>query len=90
MTAKKVVKVTTVPTGFNGLDKMPKFVETSAVASFSERVKLSLNDGAVVFGYVQRYDRDMNAHHIQAKKGDLVFTLVDGTRVFNVVGWSEL
>lgn len=69
-------------------EKLPKMKKTSSVSSISPLVSIQLENGKTVNGYIQRYDVDMNAHHIQAKKGDLLVFDVDNSAIEGASSWA--
>lgn len=89
MTKKKeTVSNPVLPDGFNSIgDIMPEFKEKSAVASYSGPIMLVLDDGTIIPGTCQRWDRDMNGHSLTAKKGDIFFAS-DSAIMDNVIGWK--
>lgn len=58
------------------------------VSSHSGLLKLNLEDGTIVEGYFQVWNKDVSAHHIKAKKGQSFFFDIHNVLLKNVVGWS--
>jgi hypothetical protein len=69
-------------------EKLPKMGKQSAVSTVSGLVSLQTKSGKVVRGYIQRYETDMTAHHIMAKKGDLVIYDIENAAIADVTGWA--
>lgn len=74
----------------NVKESLPVVKSHSAVASSSPVILLQLESGKTVLGQYQRWDRDMNAYHITAKKGDGFFYDMAGTQLKNVTGWAKV
>ena len=70
-------------------DKLPNVKSHSPVASSSAVLSIQTKDGKTVFGKYQRWDRDMNAPHIQAKKGDGFFHDLNDRKIDNAVAWKS-
>jgi hypothetical protein len=63
----------------------PKFISVGPVTSQSEKKHTFLDKaGNKHLGIAQRYDRNMNAPHIKAKKGDVIFIDEDNNIIANV------
>jgi hypothetical protein len=84
-------KVTDPVEGFTKVsDGLPDVTPHGPVASSSKILALSLSDGTVVYGQYQRWDRDMNAPHIQAKEGEGFFHTTNNELIKSVDSWKVL
>ena len=81
-----------VPNGFTKVsEKKPAVKSHSPVQSSSKALVLLTKDGKEVTGRYHVWDRDMNAPHVQAKKGDSFFSSIDdGMPVKDVIGFHLL
>lgn len=70
-------------------DSKPGVESHSMVQSSSKPLLLQLESGDLTHGKMYRWDRDMNAPHIQAKDGDIFFADENGTAINNVVAYQE-
>jgi hypothetical protein len=82
-------KKTVIPDGFTPVkDHLPAVKAHGSVASSSKHLILILEGGKQTAGIYQRWDRDMNAHHIQAKKGEGYFYALDGSILSGVIAYQ--
>lgn len=78
-----------LPEGFTDINKtFPPLKKSSPVISVSDVVTFFLANGKTVLGRVQRWDRDMNASHIKAIKGNYVCVTLESEALENVTGWK--
>lgn len=71
-------------------EKMPETKKHSEVVSRSQPLLLKLASGKVVQGLLHIWEREMNAPHIQAKKGDSFFQTLGNELLTDVVGWKKI
>lgn len=60
---------------------LPKMSKGSPVSELSAQLLIRLKDGSTLPGYCHRYAVDVNARHIQAKKGDYHFVDMAGNKI---------
>jgi len=78
-----------IPEGFTDIQKtLPAVKRVLPVCSISEVVTFSLANGKTVLGRVQRWDRDMNAAHIKATKGNYLCVTLESQKLENVTAWK--
>lgn len=79
-----------LPDGFTSVDdSKPEQKEIGKISSRSGLIAFVDEDGTLYTGYCQEYTTDINAHHLSAKKGDVIFFTVDNNTIPNVTGWKE-
>lgn len=70
------------------LDKLPDTKKYSPVTSISKGLIIKRADGTITPGVYVKYERDMNAHHVTAKKGDGFFQTPDDCYITDAVAWK--
>lgn len=60
----------------------------NGVSAHSAPLVLTLDDGSTTFGYMQKWMVDVNASHIEAKKGDTFFADNQDNVLTNVTAWE--
>lgn len=91
MAKKKVVAPSRIPGVFVKVkDGLPdKLGKQSAISSVSGMLSLKTADGVIYNGFYQRWDTNVDAHHIKAKKGDGFFSRIDNVLLPDVVEWLD-
>lgn len=60
------------------------------VSAQSAPIIITLDDGSNVKGFMQKWLCDVNAEHIAAKKGDVLFSTDDNVLVENAASWEYI
>jgi hypothetical protein len=92
-TEKKAAAKPAAPKG-DGFTKVgegkPKHASTGKISAQSALLQFKDAKGKIHTGYAQEYLTDINAHHLQAKKGDVIFFTPDNVTIPGVKSFKEV